>query len=143
MNLVVDANVIVAALIKDSTTRRLLANPALSLYSPDFLFEELTEHEAEISKKAGLDSVEFTSLLDSISKFVKVVNRAVYENYLVESADVVKDPDDVAYLALALALSGCGVWSHDKNFLSKSQELFTKFSIKVFTTNDLVLLVKV
>jgi len=39
MRLVIDANVLFAALIKDSSTAQLLINDKLQFFAPEFLFE--------------------------------------------------------------------------------------------------------
>ncbi len=53
MDLVVDANILFAAIIKDSTTRKLLFHKTLHLHAPDFLLEELAEYKDEILKKTA------------------------------------------------------------------------------------------
>ena len=52
MYLVVDANILIAALIRDSTTRKLLLSEKFELVAPEFLAGEIDKHIAEISKKA-------------------------------------------------------------------------------------------
>ena len=51
MDLVVDANVIFAALIKESKTYEILFDERLHLFTTEFFFVELEKHEREIQKK--------------------------------------------------------------------------------------------
>jgi predicted nucleic acid-binding protein len=41
MNLVIDANILFAALIKDNLTRQLLVSENIRLYAPEFIFNEV------------------------------------------------------------------------------------------------------
>jgi hypothetical protein len=53
MKIVVDANIFVAALLKDSLTRRLLKHPAFDFYTVDFVRSEFDEHLGEFCEKSG------------------------------------------------------------------------------------------
>jgi len=50
MRLIVDANILFAALIKDSSTAQLLVNVELKFYAPEFLFEEFAKYEDYLLK---------------------------------------------------------------------------------------------
>jgi len=45
MRLIIDANVLFAALIKDSSTAQLLINDKLQFFAQEFLFEEFAKYE--------------------------------------------------------------------------------------------------
>ena len=51
MKLVVDANVLFAALIKEGSTAELLISDKLQLFAPEFLFTEFSKYEELILKK--------------------------------------------------------------------------------------------
>ncbi len=51
MNLVVDANILFAALIKEGTTAGLMVSDKLHLFAPQFLLEEFVKYEELILKK--------------------------------------------------------------------------------------------
>ena len=42
--LVIDANIILSALIKDSITRKILVGSAIEFYAPDYLIEEVEKY---------------------------------------------------------------------------------------------------
>ena len=42
MRLVVDTNIIISALLKESTVRSLVLDPHLELHTPEFVFEDWT-----------------------------------------------------------------------------------------------------
>ena len=55
MLLVVDMNILFSFFKKHSTTRKLLTNPNLELYSPEYALEELGKHFDEIMLKSKID----------------------------------------------------------------------------------------
>ncbi|MBI3588036.1 hypothetical protein HY095_02485 [Candidatus Micrarchaeota archaeon] len=73
MRLVVDSNIAMAAIIRDSLTRRLMFHPALELFSPTYLIEELREHGEEIAKKASFSLAEFDSVAADIASVVELL----------------------------------------------------------------------
>lgn len=55
MKFVVDASVLIAALMKKSTVRELLLNPLFEFYVPEHCIEEVEKHVDEISDRSGLN----------------------------------------------------------------------------------------
>ena len=51
MQLVIDANIVFAALIKAGSTADLITSPKLELYSPPFLFEEFEKYSSYLLDK--------------------------------------------------------------------------------------------
>ena len=144
MKLVVDTNVVFSALVKNSRTREMLFYPALKLYAPEYLFEELEEHRKEIEEKAGITDDEFDVFVFVLKRVLEVVPKRAYEGYFLEARKVVSDSGDVPFAALAIALSAtvsrdgdCGIWSNDKHFVEKEGVFFQKFGVKVLTTETL------
>ena len=66
MKVTVDANALFACLIKDSATRRVFFNPALSLFAPEFIVDELLLHILEIREKSGLKGEELSRLIEKV-----------------------------------------------------------------------------
>ncbi|MEK6924260.1 MAG: PIN domain-containing protein [Candidatus Micrarchaeota archaeon] len=104
MRLVVDTNVAVSAIVRNSTSRELLFHPALELYSPAFMFEELREHEPEVSRKAGISVQEFNGLLAALGKVIKALPSAAFLSFISDAKTIVADPDDLPFVAAAIAL---------------------------------------
>ncbi len=44
MRLVIDTNIIISSLIKDSTNRQILLLPSFEFLLPEFTFEEINKH---------------------------------------------------------------------------------------------------
>lgn len=105
MKLVVDANVVISAIVKDAATRKLLFNPAFELYTPAYLFDELEEHREEIIRKSGLDPSQFKQFITLLGKVMEVLPARAYDAYIDEARTVLSDPDDMPYAACAIALT--------------------------------------
>ncbi|MHA1489373.1 MAG: PIN domain-containing protein [Promethearchaeota archaeon] len=47
MKLIIDANIIISGLIKDSTNRKIILSPKFEYFSPEFLLKELNKYYHE------------------------------------------------------------------------------------------------
>ena len=64
MDVVVDANVVIAALISPTGhTADLFFSPLLGVFAPELLLEEVEEHKKELLKKTGLTERDFNFLV--------------------------------------------------------------------------------
>ena len=63
MKLVVDSNIIIAALIKDGTTRSILLDDFFEFVTPDHTIDDIEKYKKEIEKKAKLTDDKFELLL--------------------------------------------------------------------------------
>ena len=68
MKLVVDANVLFAALIKSSTTLEMLFEEKLTLYAPEFIIEEFDKYKAMIMEKSQRTEKEVERAMEIIKK---------------------------------------------------------------------------
>jgi predicted nucleic acid-binding protein len=69
MELVIDTNIVLSAIVKNSVSRLLLLNPNLILYSPEGLISELEEHKDEIKEKSGLSEKRYNELMPIFVRF--------------------------------------------------------------------------
>ena len=129
MNLVIDANIIFACIIKQGKTHELLFNENLHLYTPEFFFAELEKHKNEITGKTQRSEQECAELFNTLKKKINLIQLEELLFTLDEAQKISPDPDDVAYFALALKLN-CPIWSNDKKL--KDQEKVT-----IITTEEL------
>ncbi|MGA2800403.1 MAG: PIN domain-containing protein [Candidatus Micrarchaeaceae archaeon] len=134
MKLVVDANVVMAALVKPSITREVLLYPYIDYYSPSYLLEEIKDHEGEIATKAGKG---YKEALKTIMKKLIIVRYDSYKERMAEAKKIIGniDKDDVQYIALSLALDADGIWSYDGGI--KKQNV-----VEVFSTGALISLIR-
>lgn len=113
MDLVVDANVIFAALIKDSFSSHLLFSREHHLLTPEYVFTEFEKHKEEIMGKSERTTEEFYRLLDVLKRRIILIPLEELTVHVKEAETITPDPDDLAYFALALKYN-CAIWSNDK-----------------------------
>ncbi len=130
MDLVVDANIVFSALIKENKTYELLFDEVLHLFAPEFFFLEFEKHVKEILEKSEKREDDFIRLATIIKKKISFIPLEELLPYLDEAEKICPDCNDVAYFALALKLK-CAVWSNDKAL--KKQD-----KILIFSTEDLL-----
>lgn len=131
VDLVIDANVVISALIAPKgKTLDLIFSDRFRLFAPKFLFEEIHKHEDEISDKSGLTLQEIDTVLTLVSVKIMIVQKEEFTMFLDQAKLISPDPDDEEYFALALRLDAA-IWSQDKKL--KKQD-----TVKIFTTTDLL-----
>lgn len=129
--IVVDANIIVSALISDNRQiRQILATNDLHFISPKFIVVELFKHAPKIQKATKLSRSEVFELLSIIINRVKF-----YEEDLIsvgnwtEAFRLCRDVDekDTPYIALALEFDGL-IWTNDSELkIGLKKKGFDKF----------------
>ncbi len=73
MDLVVDANVIIAAIIKESTSYTLLFREDFHLYTSEYILTEIEEHKEEILKKTKKTEEDFYKLIETLKRRISLV----------------------------------------------------------------------
>jgi predicted nucleic acid-binding protein len=123
MNLVLDTNVLLSALIKDSTTRMIIAKSEWSFYYPEISFCEIRKYKSVVLKKSGMSQQDYVKLLAYLVKrIVLVPDEQVNKN--LEAAKKIMahiDPDDVVFVAAKLSIPNSIIWSDDKDFDKQSK----------------------
>jgi len=66
MKIVLDTNIIISALIKDSLTRFLIINSPYKLFLPEFSFSEIKKHMIVIRKKSRLSESEISAVIETL-----------------------------------------------------------------------------
>ena len=130
MEFVVDANVLFALCNKKSATSLFVVESNPQLYAPSFAFGELAKYKKELLEKSNLGDL--NSAFTQLKALVSFVNEIKYTAEIEKAMKLIKDPKDVAYLALAL-FQDMPIWSNDAHF--KEQSL-----VQVFTTKELLFL---
>ncbi len=132
MKLVIDANMAIAALIRDSKARQLILSGSFELSSPNFILQEIYKYEKDICKKAGLAKDDFELLIALVFERVTIIPRQDYEAQMHMAGKIMKqDIKDVPYVACYLALKCNAIWTSDPDFDGKK-------GIKIVTTAALL-----
>lgn len=118
MRLVVDTNIIISSLLKESMSRRIIMLPELDLYTPEYVNIEIERHSDRIRKSTGLPDHEFNLLMSQILSGMTVIPLEEFKDNLKPAYEVMKDidPEDTAFLALAMSLDCDGIWTNDSDF---------------------------
>jgi len=135
MDLVVDANIIIAALLKDGVTYQLFFSDRLRLFTTEYIFDELQQHSDELLQKTKRTVDEFHQLLDILHRRMIVIPALDLRPFVHQAEHITPDADDLVYFALALKL-GCGLWSNDK-VLKTAQAV-----VPVFSTKEIVVMLR-
>jgi predicted nucleic acid-binding protein len=130
MDLVVDANIFFAALIKDSFSSELLFSGRFHLFTPEYVFTEFEKHKEEILAKTERTTTEFYRLLEVLKRRITIITLEELTKYIGKAENISPDSGDIAYFALALKFN-CPVWSNDKKL--KQQD-----KVKVYHTHELI-----
>ncbi|MFT4304504.1 MAG: PIN domain-containing protein [Candidatus Woesearchaeota archaeon] len=127
MELIIDANVLFSALLKDSVTSDLLFKN--TLYAPEFIIEEFKKYKEELKKKTKRSEEDFIRFFQILENNITLIPKEALKPYIKKAEIISPDPKDVLYFALALKLK-CAIWSQDKAL--KNQK-----SVVVYNTEEL------
>jgi predicted nucleic acid-binding protein len=132
MKLVIDANVVISALIADSKTRELVVTLEPDLLTPAFVSDEIENYEELIVEKSGMGPERVAQFIDLLFQYVEVVPADDFYPAIERAEDAIgdTDPDDVLYLACAIARDGA-IWSDDSDF--DEQDL-----VETYSTSDVI-----
>lgn len=130
MRLVIDANALFSALIKDSLSSDLVFSNRLELIAPEFLLHELKKHRDMLISKTYMSDDQFLRVLDALKRRIKLVNEKESVGFLDCAAGFSPDPSDTPYFAVAILL-GIPIWSNDKALKKQNR-------VKVYNTTELL-----
>ncbi|GBE18190.1 putative nucleotide-binding protein, containing PIN domain [archaeon BMS3Abin16] len=113
MKLVLDTNIIISALIKDSLTRKIILEINADLVYPDLGMAEIVKHKDLILNKSGLSEERFNSILDILFSYIELIPQDVIRGKLEEANEIMQkiDETDIVFIATALMFDGSSVWT--------------------------------
>jgi predicted nucleic acid-binding protein len=131
MEIVVDTNVIISALLKNGVTRKILFLAPFEFYSLFYARSEIEKHKKELIRKSKLEDDAFQYLMDTIFDKIQVFDLDAIEPYKNKAIEIMADIDisDAPFIALALHW-GCSIWSNDGHFKKQNH-------VEVYTTGEI------
>ena len=131
MNIIIDTNIFISALIKDSLTREIIVNSPFHFFITEGELIEIKKYEKLIIKKSGLSAIELKELIRILLKYMNVVRNDLILEHKNKAKEIMGkiDKDDVIFIATALAKNAV-IWSDDKHFQKQKE-------IKIFTTKEI------
>lgn len=132
MKLVIDSNLLMAALIKDSIVRRIIISNKFVLIAPEYLFDEITKYSGVISDKADISLQDLQIFVGILLENIHLVKAQNYMDKINEAKEIMnEDIKDVPYVACYLAMHADGIWSEDAHFDNKKE-------LRVFKSKDII-----
>ena len=135
MKLVIDTNIIISALIKEGITRRIILSPFIEFITPEYSFKEISKYENIIFKKAKLSHDDFRLIINIIFEKIQIIPKKEYEDKIKVAKNMIRDVNDIPFIALYLASKSDGIWTNDKDFKTRKDLL-------VFRTKELSVIFK-
>lgn len=135
MKLIVDSNILFAAIIKEPTVRKIIMHKPYEFLTVKFSEEEISKYKEEILGKSKLSNDEFDAIFDKLKQKLKMLDDQIIILKFEEAYEIMKniDPKDSIFLAAALATNS-DIWSDDQHFQKQNK-------IKIWKTEDLIKLV--
>lgn len=136
MIIILDSNIIISALIKDSVSRKILFHPRFQFFIPEQFVKEINKHLKEISEKAGISVKEIEKLLNELKNCITILPKEMFREKTKDAEELIGsiDENDVPFIALALAIPNDGIWTNDKHFLKQKK-------IRIWKTEELIRLI--
>jgi predicted nucleic acid-binding protein len=135
LKFVLDTNVILKALIKDSVVRGILLRSTHEFLIPEHAIDETRKHLGTVAEKSGLSKSEINSVIDTLLVSIKVVPAEKIISKWKEAEDLMAEVDmgDAPFVAAAISVSCDGIWSDDKHLRRQDR-------VRVWTTKEIVAL---
>src|SRR3989344_5416897 len=133
MRLVIDTNVLMAGLLKDSIVRKILSSENIQFLIPEHALSEIKKHKIGLISKSGMAMEEIDEVVDLLLENIEIIPELRIKNKLKEAENIMKSIDikDSTFIATALAIDGDGIWSFDEHF--KKQNL-----VRIYSTKELI-----
>jgi len=132
MKIILDTNIIISALIRDSFTRKIILQSGFEFYFPDITLAEIRKYETMILKKSGLTLSDYKIVFNKILEHIILIPTETLRNKLEEAKKIMEgiDPQDSVFIAASLSYDDSVIWSDDKDFLKQNKT-------KVITTEQI------
>ena len=131
MKLVVDSNKIIAALVKDSYSRKIILHGDLELLAINVSQKDIQKYKKDILSKAKITEEQFDSIFEKLNEKLIKIDDGIIESRMKEAKEIMDkiDKDDTPFIAAALAAK-TDIWSDDGHFEKQNR-------IKIWKTKDL------
>ena len=122
MRLVIDTNVLMAGLIRESTVREILLSGKTEFFMPEEAIEEVKKYAAELCAKAGYSEGELETILSTLLEHVTLIRKKQLRAFMKRAEDIMKaiDIKDAPFLAACFSVRADGIWSFDTHFLKQN-----------------------
>lgn len=130
MELVIDSNCLLSALIRPAKSRELICSQKIHLFAPEHILVETANHKADVVEKSGITDAEFDQLMGILMSNINIIPQDEYKHNEGQAKKLVTHEEDIPFMALALAKK-LPLWTDDKDL--KKQTI-----VKVYSTTELL-----
>ncbi len=132
MNIIIDTNIILSAIIKDSLTRHLIISLNVLFYYPEQSLDEILRNKKGVLEKTKMPEYEFNTKITTLFKYINIIKTKDIEEHINEADKIIGriHKNDIPFIAAALAKEAY-VWSNDGHFQKQNK-------IKVITTKEII-----
>ncbi len=132
MKIILDVNIILSALIRDSITRKMILHSEFDLYFPEPSLHKIRKYKGYIIEKSGLKEKEYLRTMEILFKYIRLVPTEEIKKNWNKAKEIMNhiDQEDIIFIATALSLDNSIVWSDDKHFDKQNH-------VKVFKTKEI------
>lgn len=133
MRLVIDTNRVIAALVRDSTCRRIILSSGIRFVTVGLTMIEIAKYRDDILAKTGNTEEELIRILALLFEKIETEDDITIEQAMPLAKEMMDriDKDDTKFIALALSTDNDGIWSDDRHFKMQNR-------ITVWKTTDLL-----
>lgn len=133
MRIVLDANIVIIALLGSRATVVILTSQNHKFYAPTKIIEEIKKCKQLICEKAEITEEEFELNLEALLKFITILEFIEYDVFMEQATELIgyRDIKDADYIACALAVCADFIWTNDKDFSVQER-------IKFKTTDEFI-----
>ena len=131
MEIIADTDRIIAALIKDGISGKIIVSGKFTIYTLEFGIEEVKKYRQLIMKKAHITDEELDRLMSGLISKIAVLKEDSVSKEMFSSAVKVMsaiDHIDVLFIAMSLELGKMPIWTDDTHF--KLQKTIRAYSTK-------------
>ena len=134
MKIVLDVNIILSALIKDSVTREIVMESGLDFCFPEPSLAKINKYEGYVIEKSGLSKGEYDIVLTNLLMHIGIISVEDILRNWTEAKKIMGhiDTEDIVFIATAMCFENAVIWSDDKHFEKQNR-------VKVWKTNYFIL----
>ena len=118
MRIVLDANIVIAALLGSRATLTIITSQNHMFYAPKFILKEVEKYKEDICERINQSELEFDENFEVLKVFINIANIEEYDLFMPKAKEAMEKRDwkDCDYLACALAVNADFIWTNDKDF---------------------------
>lgn len=133
MKIVVDVNILLSTLIRNSATRKILLTSGFEFYFPETSLQKIIKYKNYILHKSEMKENEYNIVLSTLFKHIELIPDKEIKKSWDKAKEIMElvDEEDVIFIAAALNIKDSVIWSDDKDFEKQK-------AVKVIKTKDII-----